>query len=85
MVLLFVQLFLEIVPSNPECSGVVVHHLVDLVELCCPFGDVFFHFFDKMQAFFCPFKELHEIFDDLVCFLNEMKEFLFFFLIHVYE
>ena len=42
MVLLFVQLFLEIVLSNPECSGVVVHHLVDLVELCCPFGDVFF-------------------------------------------
>ena len=78
--MLFVQLFLEIVLSNPECGGVIVHHLVDL---CCPFGDVFFHFFDKMQAFFCPFKELHEIFDDLVCFLNEMKEFLFF-LIHVY-
>ena len=83
MVLLFVQLFLEIVPSNPECSGVVVHHLIDLVEFCGPFFDVFFPFFDKMQAFFCPFKELHEIFDDLVCFLNEMKEFLFF-LIHVY-
>ena len=85
MVLLFVQLFLEIVPSNPECSGVVAHHLIDLVEFCGPFFDVFFPFFDKMQAFFCPFKELHEIFDDLVCFLNEMKEFLFFFLIHVYE
>ena len=84
MVLLFVQLFLEIVPSNPECSGVVVHH-IDLVGFCGPFFDVFFPFFDKMQAFFCPFKELHEIFDDLVCFLNEMKEFLFFFLIHVYE
>ena len=84
MVLLFVQLFLEIVPSNPECSGVVVHHLIDLVGFCGPFFDVFFPFFDKMQAFFCPFKELHEIFDDLVCFLNEMKEFLFF-LIHVYE
>ena len=85
MVLLFVQLFLEIVPSNPECSGVVVHHLIDLVGFCGPFFDVFFPFFDKMQAFFCPFKELHEIFDDLVCFLNEMKEFSFFFLIHVYE
>ena len=85
MVLLFVQLFLEIVPSNPKCSGVVVHHLIDLVGFCGPFFDVFFPFFDKMQAFFCPFKELHEIFDDLVCFLNEMKEFLFFFLIHVYE
>ena len=85
MVLLFVQFFLEIVPSNPECSGVVVHHLIDLVGFCGPFFDVFFPFFDKMQAFFCPFKELHEIFDDLVCFLNEMKEFLFFFLIHVYE
>ena len=85
MVLLFVQLFLEIVPSNPECSGVVVHHLIDLVGFCGPFFDVFFPFFDKMQAFFCPFKELHEIFDDLVSFLNEMKEFLFFFLIHVYE
>ena len=85
MVLLFVQLFLEIVPSNPECSGVVVHHLIDLVGFCGPFFDVFFPFFDKMQAFFCPFKELHEIFDDLVCFLNEMKYFLFFFLIHVYE
>ena len=70
MVLLFVQLFLEIVPSNPECSGVVVHHLIDLVEFCGPFFDVFFPLFDKMQAFFCPFKELHEIFDDLVCFLN---------------
>ena len=85
MVLQFVQLFLEIVPSNPECSGIVVHHLIDLVGFCGPFFDVFFPFFDKMQAFFCPFKELHEIFDDLVCFLNEMKEFLFFFLIHVYE